>query len=270
MPELPEIIIIRDDLKKVLPGKKIVDVAAKKGYPLEPSNAHFDDFVVNRTIIDVINIAKLLVIRLSSGHYICAHLRMTGNILYNTKDKYTKITLLLDDGSELYYSTVRKLGYFEIWDQEKLDTYAQKIGKTLLESDLEPQEFISLLQRKKTYIRNALLDQSLISGIGNIYANDALYLSKIHPRSKPGDISKEQLEKLFFNLQSLMLEGIKNRGISMDRYKDVYGILGTQQDHFIVYGKEGNICTHCHSSEIKFEKIQGRGAYFCPECQVMI
>jgi len=269
MPELPEIMIIRDDLIKVLPGKKVVKIDTFHDYSLNPTKTHFDEYVLGNTFIDVLNIAKLLVLKMSSGYYLVVHLKMTGNILYNTQDKYIKISLTLDDGKKLHYSTVRKLGYFEVWDQNKLDTYASKLGKTVLESNLEPQEFISLIQRKNTIIRNALLDQNLVSGIGNIYANDALYLSKIHPKAFAKGLSTSRLAALFYNLKKVMIHSLKNRGSSMNRYKDIYGVSGTHQDHFLVYGKKGNCCTQCKSAVIEFEKVQGRGIYFCPNCQIL-
>lgn len=269
MPELPEIMIIRNDLRKVLPGKKVVKIDTFHDYPLNPLKSHFYDFVLGNTFTDVLNIAKLLVLKTSSNYYIAAHLKMSGNILYNSTDKYIKISLTLDDGNKLHYSTVRKLGYFEVWDQMKLDTYAEKVGKAALESNLEPQEFVSLIQKKKTSIRNALLDQSTVSGIGNIYANEALYLSNIHPKAVAMTLNPSQLSKLFHNIKYVLNEGLKNRGISIDRYKDIYGSSGTHQDHFLVYGNKGKRCTQCNASEIEYEKVQNRGIYYCPTCQVL-
>jgi len=269
MPELPEIMIIRNDLRKVLPGKKVVKIDTLHNYPLNPTKTHFDEYVLVNTFTEVLNIAKLLVLKMSSGYYIAIHLKMTGNILYNVHDKYVKISLTLDDGKILHYSTIRKLGYFEVWDQNKLDTYAARLGKTALESNLEPQEFISLIQGKNTSIRSALLDQSLVSGIGNIYANDALYLSKIHPKTLSKGLSSAKLATLFKNIKKVMNHSLKNRGSSMNRYKDIYGVSGSHQNHFWVYGNKGNCCTQCTSSVIEFEKVQGKGIYYCPTCQVL-
>ncbi len=269
MPELPEIITLRNDLKNVLIGKRVVKITTHKNYSLNPSKYYFLVFVLGSTIVDIFNIAKLLVLKMTSGHYVCVHLKMTGNLLYNIKDKYTKITFELDDGSKLHYSTIRKLGYFEVWDQKKLDTYAKRFGKPFLESNLEPKEFISLLQGEKTNIRSALLDQSLVSGIGNIYANEALFLSKVHPKTIARDLDVAKYELLFEKLKFVLNEGLKNRGSSIDRYKDIFGVSGSQQDHFFVYGKKGTRCTQCNASEIQFEKVQGRGIYFCPNCQIL-
>lgn len=267
MPELPEVIVIRNGLKKQLPGKKILSYRALNDHPLNPSKSHFDTFIVGNTIADVTNTAKLLVIKLSSGHNIVVHLKMTGNILYNKSDKYTKIKFRLSDGNELNYSTVRKLGFLEVWDDEKLSTYAKRFGKTVLESNLEANEFISLVKDRKKSIRNTLLDQSIISGVGNIYANEAMFLTGVHPKTMTNSLSEQHLGELFNNLKKVMKLGIARGGSSIDRFKNAYGESGTQQDYFLAYGRKGQECTQCRSDQILYEKFQGRGFYYCPTCQ---
>jgi len=267
MPELPEIIVIRNGLKRALPGKKVLSIESFADYPLKPSKSHYVKYIVNTTVIDVFNIAKLLVLKQSSGWYLAAHLKMDGSLTFNTKDKYKKICLHFKDGSYLCYSTIRKLGFLEVWDQKKLEDYSKKVGRTILESGLTPKDFVDLIRKRRTYIKTALLDQKHISGIGNIYANDALYLSCIHPKDHIKSLSDEKLAKLFTNLIIVLNEGIKNGGSSISRYRDAFGQSGTHQDHFLVYGKKGHVCTQCHKGTIEFEKIQGRGSYFCPQCQ---
>ena len=267
MPELPEVIVIRNGLRNEIIGKKIVDLEIFSNHPLIPSKSHFNDFVVGNTITNVSNTAKLLVITLASSYHVVVHLKMTGNILYNTSDKYTKISFKLSDGSEVNYSTIRKLGFLEIWDDKKLEQYSQRYGKTVLESNLEPDEFISIAKGRKKSIRNTILDQSIISGVGNIYANEALFLTSINPKTMTNALSEQQLEKLLKNRKKVMKMGIEHGGSSIDRYKNIFGELGTQQDHFLVYGKKGQLCTQCKSCEILYEKYQGRGIYYCPNCQ---
>lgn len=269
MPELPEVITIRNDLAYEIKGKSVVDVSTYHEYPLNPSKSEFEKYVVNHQIEDVLNAAKLILIKMSSGRYIAVHLKMTGNLLYNYDDKYKKVTLHFSDKTFLHFSTVRKFGFFEVWDQEKKDSYIKRFGKTALESNLEAEEFKMLMRRRNTNIKNALLDQSLVSGIGNIYANDALYLAKIHPLKRTTNLTDSELENLFFKVQQVLDEGVKNRGSSIDRYKDLYGNPGNHQNHFYVYGKKGTLCTQCDNSSIKYEKIQGRGTFYCPVCQTL-
>jgi formamidopyrimidine-DNA glycosylase len=267
MPELPEVIVIRNGLKKEVVGKKILSYEVFSKHPLKPSKSDFDKYVVGATINDALNISKLLVLKLSSGYYISIHLKMTGNILFNNSDKYTKLAFKLSDGNALNYSTIRKLGFLEIWDTDKLNKYRQRFGKTALESNLDASEFINLTKGRRKSIRNTLLDQTLVSGIGNIYANEALFLSKINPKSMTNTLTNQQLKDLFKNLQKVLNDGVKNGGSSIDRYKDVYGIPGTQQNHFLVYQNKGNTCTQCKTGQILYEKFQGRGIYYCPTCQ---
>jgi formamidopyrimidine-DNA glycosylase len=267
MPELPEVITIRNDLRNVVLKKKIVNIDTHDNYPLNPSPEEFNKYVLDHRITEIENIAKLLLLKMSSGKYIAVHLRMTGNLLYNFDDKYKKITLQFEDDSKLHFSTIRKFGFFEVWDKKDKDSYASRQGKTALESNLEPDEFISLIRKKKTNIKTALLDQKLISGIGNIYANDALYLAKIHPLKSTQDLTNSELKLLFNKLQTVLKEGIKNRGSSIDRFVDVYGRPGSHQDYFYVYGKKGKICTQCEDYSIEYLKIQGRGTFYCPGCQ---
>jgi len=267
MPELPEVIVLRNGLRKEVIGKKILSIDTFSDYPLIPSKSHFDNYVVESTISNALNISKLLVLKLSSGHYICIHLKLTGNILYNNSDKYTKISFLLTGGDQLNYSTIRKFGFLELWDEKKLNDYAQRHGKTVLESNLGAPEFIALTNGKRKSIRNTLLDQTVVSGIGNIYANEALFLSKINPKSMTSTLSSQQLEELLNNLQKVLKAGVANGGSSIDRYKNIYGISGTQQNHFLVYQNKGNTCTRCKSGQILYEKYQGRSIYYCPNCQ---
>ncbi len=267
MPELPEVIVIRNGLRNEVAGKKILSYKVFNDHPLNPSKSHFDNYTVGATINDVLNISKLIVLKLSSGYYICVHLKMTGNLLFNNSDKYTKIAFELSGGDLLNYSTIRKLGFLEVWDQEKLDNYAQRFGKTVLESNLEAPEFINLAKGRHKSIRNVLLDQSIMSGVGNIYANEALFLSKINPKTMTNTLTEPQLGGLFKNLQIVLKDGVNHGGSSIDRYKDIYGVPGTQQNHFLVYQNKGNTCTQCHTGVILHENFQGRGIYYCPTCQ---
>lgn len=266
MPELPEIITIREDLKKEILGKRVIKVRKAKDYPLKHSMSMFKENIVGHEAVKVSNIAKLLTIEFSSGNFIVSHLNMSGNLLYNLTDPYVKISIEFNTGDVLHYSTVRMFGYFEVWSKENINEYKSRYGKTIIESGLTRDDFLEKLSNKNVPIKNVLLNQKIISGIGNIYANDALYMSKIHPKRKAKSLGEKELLLLFNNLQEILMEGVKNRGSSIDRYKDLYGKPGKQQEHFRIYGKKGKKCKVCGDG-IKFEKIQGRGTFYCPTCQ---
>ncbi|PIR43324.1 hypothetical protein COV24_03300 [candidate division WWE3 bacterium CG10_big_fil_rev_8_21_14_0_10_32_10] len=265
MPELPEVLTITEDLKKEITNKRINNVGFVGGYV--PKNADFfKKYAVNSTITHVSNIAKLITIKLSSNYYIATHLNMSGRLLWNKDDGYTKVIMHFDDGNKLHYSSVRMFGYFEVWSIEKLEEYKKRYGKVALDPTLTLKEFIMGLKRSNTFIKNNLLNQKFISGIGNIYANDALYMSKIHPKRKSHSITGSEYKKLFENVKIILNEGILHRGSTIDRYADLYGNPGSHQNHFRVYGKRNQKCSIC-GSPLVFEKIQGRGTYYCPSCQ---
>ena len=267
MPELPEVLTIKNDLQKEVVGREIVKVKIFDGYRIEPSTESFVNKVINQKITEVDAFAKLLLIKLSSGDFISTHLRMSGLVLFNNRDPYVKISLTLDNGDELNYSSVRMFGFFEAWAPEKVKQYIGKYGKSALDEGLEADEFKTIMSKRKAPIKNALLNQNLISGVGNIYANDALYLSGIHPKRKSYQLSDDELMSLFLNIRRVLNEGIKNRGSSIDRFRDIYGKPGSHQDNFHVYGSEGTGCTQCDSDTIVFEKMSGRGTFYCPTCQ---
>ena len=265
MPELPEVLTISRDFKKEIKDKEITAVNTLRDYKLLNEDL-FNRYVVGSVVEDVVNVAKLITIPLSSGYYIATHLNMTGRLLWNKDDGYSRVVLTFDGGDKLHFSSVRLFEYFEVWDQNKINSYKEKYGKEILDSSLKLSEFISAMKKSNTYIKNNLLNQKLVSGIGNIYANDGLYMSKIHPKRKSHSISDEEFSKLLENLKIIIKEGLAHRGSTIDRYTDLYGNPGSHQDYFRVYGKKGEKCVVC-GNPISFEKIQGRGTYFCSTCQ---
>ncbi|OGC45527.1 DNA-formamidopyrimidine glycosylase [candidate division WWE3 bacterium RBG_19FT_COMBO_34_6] len=268
MPELPEIITIRNNLRDEVLGKRILDIISYRKYPLKPSRAYFDKHALNRAIDNVFNIGKMLVLELSSGYFIVIHLKMTGNLLLNKQDPYVRITLKLDKNTSLNFSTVRLFEYFALWDKQKIENYKKTIGKTPIESDLSFKQFRSIFEKTSTAIKTALLDQKRIAGLGNIYVNEALFLAKINPKRPSNSLSQQEFLLLFKKIESVLLMGIKNHGSSFNRYKDLYGRSGSQQKFFYVYGKKDKLCIHCGTSSIFYEKIHGRGTFYCPKCQI--
>ncbi len=266
MPELPEVITIKRDLQKEIVGKTVTNIKILKEYAHKVNTNYFNNYVLKHTVDEIDNVAKLLTFKLSSGYYIATHLNMSGLILYNSKDPYAKIVFTFNTGDTLTYSDTRMFGYFEVWTPEKINEYKKGYGKTPLDAMLDFGEFEQKLTKKNIYIKLALLDQKLISGIGNIYANDSLYMSNIHPKRKTSEITSQEYKKLFENVKKILQEGIEHRGSTIDRYRDIYGKPGTQQNYFRVYGKTGQLCVTCNTP-IQFEKVSERGTFFCAICQ---
>lgn len=266
MPELPEIITIKKDLNKEILGKIITNLEFVAPYPLKQTTEYIVSNLVNQKIIKISNVAKLLTIHLQNTNLLAIHLNMSGRLLYNTTDPYIKIKLHLNTKDKLHFSSVRMFETFKIMTPLELDKYKKQYGKTIISKNLGADEFIEKMKKKNTYIKNNLLDQKLISGIGNIYANDALYLSKIHPETKTNTISRKDYITLFNNLQMLINESILHRGSTIDRYTDIYGQPGSHQKYFRVYGKKNTACSEC-GTKISFKALQGRGTYYCSRCQ---
>lgn len=265
MPELPEVITIKKDLEKEVIGKKIFKLI-NKGWNFKTDFNYFISRVEESTILSVGNVAKILLLNLHNNLHIAIHLNMSGRLLYNRTDSFEKIRVNFFDNSYLSFSSVRRFEYFELWNNTDLENYKKKYGKTVIDSNLSFDEFLQTEKKHNKSIKTNLLNQNLISGIGNIYATDALYESKINPYRKAFEITDLEYKLLFENLKKLIEEGILHRGSTIDRYLDLYGNPGTHQHHFRIYGKKNNKCENC-GTLIIFEKFQGRGTYYCPTCQ---
>lgn len=269
MPELPEVETIKRQLEKEVVGQTIVDVWYDRPKMLKPSAKEFVAGVVGKRIEGVRRRAKLLIFELEGKKYFVCHLRLSGRLLVRQKnekpDDYVHVVLKLR-AVELRFAEARLFGYMEYVPSEKaLEKILQKFGPEPLK-DLDEDRFYSILQKTKKPIKIALMDQEKIAGIGNIYANDALFLAKIHPRTPASGLTREQSDSLLKAIEQVFQEGFKYGGASDQWYLQVHGEEGKYQEHFKVYGRAGEGCDVC-GSEIKRIELGGRGTFFCPECQ---
>ena len=265
MPEFPEVHTITNDLKKYITGFKINKIILNPKYTL-PN-------LKNKTIKNVKQVAKNIVLELDSEQFLVLHLAMTGRILLrkdrNINDKWVKITLEISKNNKTYYlkfSDMREFGKVQLLDKKQFKELTQKYGPTPLDDSLTSKEFLRIIRSKNTNIKNILLDQRLISGIGNIYATDALFLAKIDPKTKTKNINLEMTEKLLKNLRLILEEAIKNRGSTLPdgMYVDIFGKPGLYQKWFKIYMKHK--CPEC-GGKVEYFKLNGRGTYWCPHCQ---
>jgi len=251
MPELPEIHTIVNDLKEKIIGYKI-----------------------NKdTITDVSRLAKNILIHLESGRVFRIHLAMTGRILIREADaptdKWAVQTLYLNKGNKrkkLVYADMRKFGKLELLDKTGLNNIKLKYGPDIYLENITPKEFLNIIKSKNTIIKTLLLDQKKISGLGNIYATEALFLAGIHPQTKTKNFNIEMATKLLNGAKKVIKEGIKYRGSTLPdkMYVDTEGNPGNYQKHFKVYMRKK--CYKCQTS-IENIKIGGRSSFFCPTCQ---
>ena len=270
MPELPEVETIRGQLEKEIVGCTIADVWYDRAKMLRPSAEGFVKGVKGRKVVRVGRRAKLLIFELDGRKYFVCHLRLSGRLLVRQEndkpDDYVHVVLKFKGDKELRFAEARLFGYMQyVRDQGGLDEILKKYGPEPLD-DLTPNKFYSILQKTARPVKIVLMDQSKISGIGNVYANDALWLAKIHPQTPAKSLSRQQSNKLLKAIEQVFEEGLKYGGASDQWYRQIHGEKGSYQDYFKVYGRTGQECSVCGT---KIERIElgGRGTFFCPRCQ---
>lgn len=273
MPELPEVQTITSDLKKHLEGYTIETIQVESGYNTIPSNELFLKEITGQKIATIYRIAKNIVLELESGDAMMFHLAMTGQLLLSDpktrKLPWERVTFVLtkkDKKLGLKFRDMRTFGKAVLVNKDQIQKVYDKYGPEPLNEKLTAQEFLDNLKGKRTTVKNALLDQAIVSGLGNIYATDALFMSKIHPETPTKNITLGQAEKLLKAAKEILLESIEHRGSTLGdkMYVDAYGKMGSHQNYFRVYGKEK--CSVC-DTKVEVIKINGRGTYFCPTCQ---
>jgi formamidopyrimidine-DNA glycosylase len=274
MPELPEVETIRRQLEKAVVGKKIVSTEVLSSKRLNVSAEALKKGTIGAKIVAVRRRAKLLMIDLSNSRSIAIHLKMTGRVLIMNKKappfKHTFVIFRLSGGDQIMWEDYRRFGYLKLFQQTELDNYVakQKYGpEPLLASFDLPTMSACLLKKPRTKIKQLLMDQNCIAGIGNIYAAEALWFARVRPDRPSGKMSKKEYADLWKGVRKVMNESIKNRGTSADSYIDAKGEAGTNVKNLKVYGREGKPCLRHDGGAIKKTKLAGRGTFWCPNCQ---
>lgn len=278
MPELPEVETIRRDLEDLIVGAKIVDVETDSPKQVQPSVEIVRKAAVGAAIKKVERRAKLLQIFLSNGKILVFHLKLTGRLLVRKqgepKDDWEHVVFQLTTSNkqqttadlELRFCDLRKFGWVKlISDQKELEKLLSEFGPEPMD-DLTLEKFKEILSLSGQPIKIIVMDQQKIAGIGNIYASDALFLAGIDPRRPAKKINDSEAKKLYEAIIEVLKRGIKYRGASDQYYLDAKGQKGSYQDHFLVYGQEGQKCQRC-GGVVKKIFLGGRGTYFCEKCQ---
>lgn len=293
MPELPEVETIRHGLSKLLPGKVIADVWHdwQKSFPNAPADVA--RFMVGAAVVAVKRRAKVLIIDLSSEYSLVIHLKMTGQLVFvpkaselkaeekfggghptkslvgNLPDKSTRVALDFKDGSKLFFNDQRKFGWMRLLptiEVPEID-FMKKVGPEPLEDDFTIDKFISnILRRRQSAIKAVLLDQTVLAGVGNIYADESLWAAKIHPSTIVSKTSKTKLVALYSAIRSILSLSIQKGGSTDRNYVDAKGKKGSYLSFAQVFRKEGQPCPRCGTEIIKI-RVAGRGTHVCPKCQ---
>ncbi|MEG2322186.1 MAG: DNA-formamidopyrimidine glycosylase [Bacilli bacterium] len=270
MPELPEVETVKETLKRTILNRTIkkVDIFYE-GMIEKPSCSDFKKKIINQKIIDIKRRGKWLLFELND-YYLLSHLRMEGKYyLKQASDIITKhqhVIFYLDDERQLRYNDTRKFGRMYLLNKE--DTFNQKplneLGLEPWDNNLNSNYLLIKLKNKKLPIKTTLLDQSIIVGIGNIYVDEILFLSKINPFTKSNELSLEQLDMIIKNTKIILEKAIKLGGTTIRSYTSSEGVHGRFQNELLVHTKEN--CPLCNSL-ISKTKIGGRGTYYCNNCQ---
>lgn len=287
MPELPEVETIRIGLSKYLIGHKVLDVEVK--LPRIFTGNKKD--VIGAKFITIERYGKGLVLNLDNGFSIAIHIKLTGQLIYNdlafvknrniniskskvgtVPNKFTHVIFKLDKNANLYYNDIRQFGWVKIIKTTDLKTlpFFKDLGPEPIPSSGQPpltlNQFENILSKSSISVKVLIMDQKRIGGVGNIYANDALWLSDIDPRRKAKELSKSEAKKLYDAILTVLKSGLKYGGASELTFVNALGQEGSYQNHFLVYGKEGQKCTK-DGFIIKKMFLGGRGTYFCEKHQ---
>lgn len=286
MPELPEVETVRTGLQRLLPGRRIVSVDFNwpKSFPNAQSDVN--RFMVNASVVGVRRRAKVLMIDLSTGYSLVIHLKMTGQLVYRgaedfgaghpsdslvgeLPDKSTRVSISFEEGSRLYFNDQRKFGWMRLMPTQEIPyiDFMQRVGPEPLSKDFTADIFIErLLRRKNSSIKAAILDQAVLAGVGNIYADESLFMAKIHPASPVKAVPKSRLKILYSEIRAVLQLSIDKGGSTNKNYVNAEGKRGSYMDFAKVFRRDKLPCPVCGREIIK-TKLAGRGTHLCLHCQ---
>ena len=280
MPELPEVETIVRDLRPQLAGRRIESVqltrdpAIRKRLVRYPNPTKFIRNLRGRTIRSVERRGKYLVMPLDhDGERLVVHLGMTGHLRVwepeETPVKHTHFRALLDSGLELRYDDPRQFGRLLLGTQDELvagRAFPAKLGPEPIQGDLTEAEFDKIVKSRRRPIKSALLDQSFLAGVGNIYADEACFRAGIRPSRWTHRLTARERRALYSAIQEVLENGIAARGSSIINYVDAFGVRGGNQEKLLVYGRSGEPCVKC-GTPLQGTRLAGRGTVYCRKCQ---
>ncbi len=273
MPELPEVETIKNGLKEPLTDEIIDYVILRRDNLRYPFPDNFGDRLEGRKIIDVTRRAKYLLIILDNNSILVIHLGMSGKLTLadNIDEEFKKhdhVIIALKNGKALIYNDARRFGLMDIVDNKELEThkYFAQLAPEPLTDKFTSDILYNSLSSKKIPIKNAIMDNKIVVGVGNIYACESLFRSGISPTKESNSLNKKDIDLLIYNIKNVLQEAIISGGSTLRDYVQATGEMGYFQHKFNVYGRENEPCYICTES-IKRIKQQGRSTFFCPKCQ---
>jgi formamidopyrimidine-DNA glycosylase len=271
VPELPEVETVRRRLEPVLAGRRFdrVEISdARLTRPFDPVEVAAE--LQGERVAAVDRRGKYLIVRFESGRALLIHLRMTGNVLHGDEreaDPHRRAVVGLDDGTELVYRDVRRFGTWLLIEPDELDSYlAPRLGREPLAAAFTTRRLAEALHGRRAPVKAAILDQRRLAGVGNIYADEALWRARIHPQRPAGELNDDELRALHRGIRDALRAGIARQGATLRDYRTPDGGSGRMQHEFRVYGREGEPCDRC-GTPIEKIRAAGRGTWYCPSCQ---
>ena len=291
MPELPEVETVRCGLAELLPGRVVARAMvfdSPKSFPNAPSDV--EQFLYGAHVTAVRRRAKVLMIDLDTRYSLVVHLKMTGQLIFRgaqsfagghpndsligeLPDRSTRVQIEFSDGSRLFFNDQRKFGWVKLLstDEVKNLPFMQKVGPEPLDPNTRAEDFIQRIRRRQnSMIKPAFLDQAVIAGVGNIYADEALWAARIHPQTRVRNVSDQQLNTLFNELRQILQLSIDQGGSTDRNYVDAEGRKGNYLTFAHVFRREGQACHRHPDQEIIKLKVGGRGTHVCLVCQVEV
>jgi formamidopyrimidine-DNA glycosylase len=272
VPELPEVETVRRAIAPVLEGARLEHVEIRDARLVRP----FDPAIVARELVgervtDVGRRGKYLIVRFDSGRALLVHLRMTGSLRHATRgaladDPHARAVIRLDNGSDVAYRDIRRFGTWELFEEGELAPYLRaRLGPEPLGS-LSAAQLGRRLEGRRAPLKSALLDQRTIAGLGNIYVDEALWHSRLHPLRVAGSLDEVELSRLHRAIRRVLRRGIERQGATLRDYALPDGASGTMQNEFQAYGRGGEPCERCRTTLVRIV-VGGRTTTFCPRCQ---
>lgn len=289
MPELPEVETVRSGLEQLITHKIIQSVRhdTQKSFPNAPRDV--EQFLIDSEVMDIRRRAKVLLIDLSSEYSLVIHLKMTGQIVFvggerfgaghpndslinSLPDKSTRVEITFSDGTKLFFNDQRKFGWVKLMPTIEIPNidFMKKVGPEPLEADFTAKEFRERFTRRaRTNIKAAILDQTVVAGVGNIYADESLWGANIHPKRLVGSISIKEFDRLYKELREVMNLAIEKGGSTDKNYVNAEGKRGSYMDFARVFRREGQACPRHPDVEVIKIRVAGRGTHVCPVCQML-
>jgi formamidopyrimidine-DNA glycosylase len=280
MPELPEVETIARRLAGILFHKspRSIEVLRDKSFRGDPK------LLIGRSITEISRRAKIIRLHFEGNLNLLVHLKMTGQLIYvdskqrlggghptadwvqSLPSKHTRVVIDLTDKATLFFNDMRVFGWLKLATDDEVQREFARFGPDINDPTLSVDYLYQKFQRRSLAIKQIMMDNAVVCGVGNIYACDALNLARLHPTRPAKSLSEDEVSRLLESAQSVIERGIELGGATIDNYKQVDGFSGKYQDAVLTYGREGKPCFNCGTS-IQKMKLGGRGTYFCPECQ---